>query len=386
MTWPVALAISVGLCAVSGTAAASPSARLVYLRNAGAESCPDEMSVRGAVAARLGYDPFFPSAQETMFIEVSRDREGYRARVKLVAGDNKVRGTRELSQAGESCSGIIDALALSMSIAIDPDSLTRAPTAELEAAASPSPSPPPVMPAAETAAAPAAKTAPTAVGADEVPARPSPRERPAVELWLAPAVWLSSGPASAVGGELGARLRWSHVSVGLSGRGDPPSSRTIDGVDVSLAFLGASGEACGHWSVLSACAQSTLGVVTSSSNASVRHDDSTTRWLVGASVGVEVPVACLLVQPRRREHLVGFGDGRRHHEGGGHRRPSRQDRLVRWIAVLDDPAPGELRAVCRTVRWLAFPADVPYDGGGGAHAREWISADDRRLQQWPRVR
>jgi hypothetical protein len=83
----------------SRTSQASPSARLVYLREPSAESCPDERSVRGAVAARLGYDPFFPNAPETMFIEITSVRGQYRARVKLVDGDNVVRGTREIATA-----------------------------------------------------------------------------------------------------------------------------------------------------------------------------------------------------------------------------------------------------------------------------------------------
>ena len=51
---------------ISGRVSGFPSSRFVYARGEGAELCPDEAQVRLAVAARLGYDPFFPSAEKTI--------------------------------------------------------------------------------------------------------------------------------------------------------------------------------------------------------------------------------------------------------------------------------------------------------------------------------
>jgi hypothetical protein len=222
-----------------------------------------------------------------MFIELSRDRdkEAFRARVKLVDANNNVRGTREMAQTGALCTGIIDTLALSMSIAIDPDSLTRPKT---------EPEPPALSPPPKTAPE-ASETSPETTPRPP-PESPPPPERSSqrahsaqLELWLAPALWLASGPAVAGGGEIGARVRWERWSAGLSMRGDLPAVRTIDAVDVSFGFLGASAAACGHLSVVSACALTTLGRLTASSNAAVRRDASSPRLLLGASVGVEVP-------------------------------------------------------------------------------------------------
>lgn len=275
------------MLSLANSAAASPSARLVYVRNAGTESCPDESAVRSAVAARLGYDPFFPSAAETMFIELSKEKSGYRARVKLVDDKSNVRGTREIAERGASCSGMIDTLALSISIAIDPDSLTRAPTSEPAPATEPTPN--------DTAALPrTAEPVPAMPAAPQEVRRtaPPPSVRPSlrVEALFAPAVWISSGPPLAVGGELGARLRWPSVSVGLELRGDAPASRVVRNVDVTLGFFGGSFVACGHSTIFFACARGTLGAMTATSNASASRDDSTLRLLTGASVGTEIPV------------------------------------------------------------------------------------------------
>src|SRR5262249_33053485 len=105
------------------TARATPSARLVYARDADSENCPDEGALRSAVASRLGYDPFFPYAKATLFAEIERVGTTYRARVRLVDDGNIVRGARDLMHGTARCADLVDAMALTMSIAIDPRSL-----------------------------------------------------------------------------------------------------------------------------------------------------------------------------------------------------------------------------------------------------------------------
>lgn len=272
--------LSVALASVH--ASASPSARLVYLRNAGTESCPDESAVRAAVSARLGYDPFFLTAAETMFIELSKEKSGYHARIKLVDEKNDVRGTREIAEKGRSCSAMIDTLALSISIAIDPDSLTRPPPAPTEEKEAPAPTPPPPEP-------PPREPAPSAPV--ESPPPPPPASSTRVELLVLPAAWVGTGPSFAFGGEIGARLKWPHVSVGLEARGDLPASRSVSGVDVEMMFLGGSLVGCGHSSLFFACARGTLGSISATSNASRPLDASELRFLLGASAGTEIPLS-----------------------------------------------------------------------------------------------
>src|SRR5687768_2823399 len=92
------MAVVLGVCA---SAFASPSAKLVYVRGTGTESCPPEADLRKMVAVRLGYDPFFPSAQKTVVAEVGRAPDGYRGRVRIVSDDGNVRGERELATKGD---------------------------------------------------------------------------------------------------------------------------------------------------------------------------------------------------------------------------------------------------------------------------------------------
>ncbi|MFO0677084.1 MAG: hypothetical protein U0169_11140 [Polyangiaceae bacterium] len=131
---------------------AIPAARLVYVRGSGAESCPDEDELRRAVATRLGYDPFFPTASSTLIADVERAKGRFVAHIKLVGDDDVTRGARRLEHGGPSCADMIDTMALSISIAIDPESLTRAPRPDpVPAADSSADRAPPVSPGATTA-------------------------------------------------------------------------------------------------------------------------------------------------------------------------------------------------------------------------------------------
>ena len=95
------------------------SARLVYARAPEASSCPDETALRSAVAARLGYDPFFPWAKQTVVVQVWRENRQYRARLQLVNEAGLAHGTRSLASGQPACAELFDAAALAISIAMD---------------------------------------------------------------------------------------------------------------------------------------------------------------------------------------------------------------------------------------------------------------------------
>jgi len=113
------LAVVIACVSVATPVLASPSAKLVYVRGAGAETCPEESELRKAVAVRIGYDPFFPVAQKTVIAQVSRTTQGYRAHVQIVADDGKVRGERDLATKGQDCNELVGATALAISVALD---------------------------------------------------------------------------------------------------------------------------------------------------------------------------------------------------------------------------------------------------------------------------
>jgi hypothetical protein len=75
-------------------ARAAASAHLVYVRGPGAEQCASEQTLRAAVSTRLGYDPSFAWAHDTLFAEIQRANGAFRAIVKFIDENNLQRGSR----------------------------------------------------------------------------------------------------------------------------------------------------------------------------------------------------------------------------------------------------------------------------------------------------
>ena len=95
----VALVSMLAITSWAKESRATPSAKLVYVREAGTSACPAESDLRKAVASRIGYDPFFPTASKTVIAQISRAPTGYRGKVQIVGDDGNVRGSRDLRRA-----------------------------------------------------------------------------------------------------------------------------------------------------------------------------------------------------------------------------------------------------------------------------------------------
>ena len=119
---------------LAGGARAAESCVLSYVRGQGAEQCPDEARVRQAVAARLGYDPFVAWAKTTVHAQIVREGSLLRGRLFLADAENRARGSRELTAPADRCDELVAALALAISIAVDPMQASRG-----------VPAPPPLM-------------------------------------------------------------------------------------------------------------------------------------------------------------------------------------------------------------------------------------------------
>ena len=208
----VSLAIAIAATTYASRSAASPSAKLVYVRGAGTETCPDEAELRRAVATRIGYDPFFPVASKTVIAQVSKAPQGYRARVQIVAEDGTVRGERELGTKGQDCGELVGAIALAISVALDdldepappPPAEPPPPTGQVEPV--PLPPPPPVR---------------------EEPAKPPPPkdESNRVDFSGLAGVGVVAGaaPSVAASGQLAATVGMGPLGLRLDGRVDAPS-------------------------------------------------------------------------------------------------------------------------------------------------------------------
>jgi hypothetical protein len=273
------------------TAHAAPNARLVYVRAADAVSCPDETAIRNAVSKRLGYDPFFPAAKNEVFAEIVRTERGFRATIKLVDDANVTRGERTLDTASRDCAGLTEAMALTISLALDPLSMTHPPTL---------PSPDTNVAGREEhheeAAPPDAHVAHRA-GSSELhraAAKASRAERTRVTPFVAIGALVADGvaPTIALGGELVVGVRAGHFSIALGGRALAPASRSTEaGGTISVWRVEATLAPCAHLGPMFACAVVAAGAMWASSFDIVSpRSDSTAAARLGGRIGVLVPV------------------------------------------------------------------------------------------------
>jgi hypothetical protein len=131
--WPRKL-IGFGLLALSAawpaSARAEEKVRLVYVRGAGADDCPAEVDLRLWVMARLGYDPFSPQASRVVISRVEARGDRLVSNLEVIDERSMSTGQRELTAKPGRCGELARALALSISLAIDPDRASQPATAE----------------------------------------------------------------------------------------------------------------------------------------------------------------------------------------------------------------------------------------------------------------
>ena len=111
---------------------AHKGARITWVRGIDAERCVGRAGLEEDVKARLGYDPFtLPSeiAIEGTIVRVAP--AGFRAEIVVRDPSGKTLGTRQLASRDIDCRSLGDAVAVAITVAIDPDAPgTRAPVVE----------------------------------------------------------------------------------------------------------------------------------------------------------------------------------------------------------------------------------------------------------------
>ncbi len=129
-------------------------ARLTWARGAGAERCVGLLGLQEDVKARLGYDPFVMPSELAIEGVIVRGAKGYRAELVIRDAADRPLGTRQLASAEAECRSLGEAVAVAITVAIDPEA-TGVATPLVEEVPSPSapaprplPVPPPPSPAA----------------------------------------------------------------------------------------------------------------------------------------------------------------------------------------------------------------------------------------------
>ncbi|MFT3768139.1 MAG: hypothetical protein QM820_22030 [Minicystis sp.] len=271
------------------------AARLAFTRGAGAERCPDEAALRGAVAARLGYDPFRDDAPRSIDASVRQAGGALRGEVTLTDAAGHVTGTRRLATANDDCEELVASMALAISIAIDPEVLFRpAPPPPASAPAPPAPAaaPPPRAPAPEP---PRRSERPPAIIPEPLPAAIVAPRPERVHFRAGAGGVVAFGAAPAVNGGITTQvgLRYRAFSAAIEGRFDVPASTAAPGGGtVSAGLLAASVVPCFHVRAFAACGIGMVGALRGTGAGVPSAKAAVTPFAaLGLRAGVEIPVA-----------------------------------------------------------------------------------------------
>jgi hypothetical protein len=289
-----AFAVALAVSGWSSHGFGFPTSRLAYARGNGAEACPEESTIRQAVAARLGYDPFFPAADKTIVARILRHREELRATVELVDDRGMVRGVREFKAPVGQCDELVATMALAISIAIDPTNpgiLGDAPKARPEAAR--------VNPASldKPAPPPASDRPVTPERSPEAEVTQKPTEPLNTELRFGAAVVgaLGTAPAATAGLGLSAGVRRGFWSINLEGHDELPASADVGLGQVRTSRWAGGIAPCLHVARVLVCVPTWLGSLRADG---VGFATSRTAYAFyaasGLRLGMEVPVTARL--------------------------------------------------------------------------------------------
>jgi hypothetical protein len=291
-TWAWLAAFGFALL-VSRSAAAAPTARLSYVRGPGAESCVDEAGLRSAVAARLGYDPFRPFADVTVSLVVERARGHFEAHMRLADKEGKERGARDLRSRADDCRDLTDSMALTVSIALDPTSLTRPPEPK-----EPDPPPPPKDP--DPPPPPKDPDPPPPPPKDPDPPRtnsqrPADEHAPRLSAHAAFGGALGAAPTLAPSFMLRGALRVRSFEAQLGGLADlAVSEPTSQGGTLRASFLTGQASPCAVFAPLVVCGVLQVGSLrVESLGVSSPRTQHTLIANAGASLGVRIAITRL---------------------------------------------------------------------------------------------
>jgi hypothetical protein len=285
-----ALAVALAVSSWCAPVFAFPTSRLTYARGSGAEACPEEPTIRQAVAARLGYDPFFAAAEKTIVARILRNRDELRATVELVDDHGIVRGVREFKSRVGQCAELVATMALAISIAIDPTN-----PGILGEPAKARPEPPQPTPASLDRPAPPSARVPSPVQPREVDTaiKPDRPAEPVPELRVGAAAIGAVGTAPGVtaGLALSAGLRRDLWSMNVEGRAELPRAITIGSAEARTSLWAVALVPCVHFDPLVVCATGWLGSLRAQGwGFPTSRTDRALYAAAGLRLGLELPI------------------------------------------------------------------------------------------------
>lgn len=151
------LSVLLGALTISAGAEAAPrkGLRITWARGTGAERCVGALGLQEDVKSRLGYDAFALPSEVSVEGTVTRAPRGFRAEITVRDGEQRVMGTRQLESRETDCRSLGEAVAVAITVAIDPESTGQPRTSDdAQLLAAMAPQAPPVVAAPAPAPSP----------------------------------------------------------------------------------------------------------------------------------------------------------------------------------------------------------------------------------------
>jgi hypothetical protein len=275
------LLVILALCTGKISHARSRAVQLVYEVDPGVTGCPDEAALKREVESRLGSNPWRPNTSRTVLVVVTRARGALQARIQLQKKDGSILGTRILRAGQGECRELGAAMALAISIAIDPKRASRP---------------------NHTPQVTVHKQAP----ADRV-LEPPPSSTQ-LALSLGGMLALGTAPDPTGGLELQVALRWRAYALAIEGRFDFPASADLQTGRISALLSGGSLLGCAHHRMLFGCAVFTAAALRGRGHELVNAREVTLPYIAaGLRGGIEYSIISRWSLRAHGEILAPFG-------------------------------------------------------------------------------
>jgi hypothetical protein len=210
--------------------------------------CPEAEQFRGSVERQLHYDPFRPTADRRVSVQIARKEVGFDGRIRWTDADGRWVGDRRLTSRRSDCGEIAASVAFAVAVQIQ----------LLSALAPPAPEPPPPPPPPPPPRPPEAT-----VVAPPPPPPPTPPARHLTwSIGLGPAVAVGVAPHAAGVARIFVSGRRDRLSLEVAADAAwPTTDRASDGTGFSLDRFAGGAAGCGHAGAFAACAIAMAGVL-----------------------------------------------------------------------------------------------------------------------------
>jgi hypothetical protein len=272
--------------------------RLDYQRDAGAaSSCPDQQEFRDAMTAHV-HRPLFDPAAPTYLVVRLQGRNGwYQGVAELRDAAGAPTWTVPLGPVPRDCSAVVDSLALSIAIKLDPRGSRAAAPVLTPNAHRPFGIDGEVLPMAQMPPLPDVTPSPRPDMVVPPSVTPEPQYR--IRLGVSGGVAIAAGPGWAPSFAVDAGVRWRDrpLSLAVEGAFVPPSSGDLPSgshvVHVTSYRVTGAGVACGHFlHFVFACGVVAAGAIHGTGSAMALNAHPVTLFYAGAGGrgGVEFPL------------------------------------------------------------------------------------------------